>query len=330
MPTLRIMTASSLAAPARPRRLPLVAGVGVVAALVAASLAVGVYDLGSDGFGSELFWITRVPRTAALVLAGSAMAVSGLVMQLVTQNRFVEPTTTGTTEWAGLGLLLTTILLPQSGLAVRMVTASVAAFAGTMVFLAILRRVRLRSSLVVPLVGIVLGTVVSAFTTYLAVSTNLLQYLGTWFVGSFTTVVRGRYEVLWIVLIVVVAVFVVADRLTVAGLGEDIATSVGVNYRRTLFIATALVAVASGVTTVVVGFLPFLGLIVPNLVSRWRGDDLRRNLPWVCLGGIAIITLCDIVGRTVRMPFEVPVSMILGLVGSAIFVALLLRQRARD
>jgi iron complex transport system permease protein len=301
-----------------------------VAGITVLSLFVGVYDLGADAHGAEMLWITRVPRTLALVLAGCAMAVSGLVMQLLTQNRFVEPTTTGTAEWAALGLLLTVLLVPGADLSTRMIVASASAFLGTLVFLAILRRVVLRTSLVVPLIGIMLGAVVSAFTTYLAVEANLLQMLGTWFMGSFTSVVRGRYEVLWVVGIVVVLVALLADRLTVASLGKDVATSLGVDYDRVLLLGTALVACATGVTTVVVGFLPFLGLIVPNLVSRWRGDDLRSNLPWVCLGGVAIIVACDIVGRVVRMPFEIPVSMILGVVGSAVFIVLLLRQRGHD
>jgi iron complex transport system permease protein len=313
--------------PVRTRaRLALPAAALTVAALVVLSLFVGVYDLGADAHGAEMLWITRVPRTIALVLAGCAMAVSGLVMQLLTQNRFVEPTTTGTAEWAGLGLLLVVVFVPQSTLPVRMIVASVAAFIGTMVFLAILRRIALRSSLVVPLIGIMLGAVVSALTTYLAVTTNTLQMLGTWFMS----VVRGRYEMLWVVAIVVVLVALFADRLTAASLGEDVATTLGVNYSRVLMLGTALVAVATGVTTVVVGFLPFLGLIVPNLVSMWRGDNLRANLPWVCLGGVAIIVACDIIGRVVRMPFEIPVSLILGVVGAAVFVTLLLRLRTHD
>lgn len=314
----------------RPRaRLALPAAAAGVAALVLLSLSVGAYDLAAGDFGAEMFVISRVPRTIALVLAGCAMAVSGLIMQSLTQNRFVEPSTTGTSEWAALGLLLTVLLVPSAPLGVRMIAASVAAFVGTLVFLGILRRIALRSSLVVPLIGIMLGSVVSAFTTYLAVSTNSLQMLGTWFMGSFTSVVRGRYEVLWIVAIVVILVFLYADRITVAGLGRDIATAVGVDHARVLLIGTALVAVATGVTTVVVGFLPFLGLVVPNLVSMWRGDDAKSNLPWVCLGGVAIVVTCDIVGRVIRMPFEVPVSMILGVVGSVVFIALLLRMRPR-
>lgn len=324
------MTASTVTAPRLSNRAALSLATLVVAGLVVLSLFVGVYDLAGDDFGAEMFWISRVPRTLALVLAGCAMAVSGLVMQLLTQNRFVEPTTTGTAEWAALGLLLTVLVWPQSTLPVRMIVASIAAFIGTMVFLGILRRIVLRSSLVVPLIGIMLGAVVSAFTTYLAVTTNTLQMLGTWFMGSFTSVVRGRYEVLWIVAIIVVLVYLYANRLTAAGLGKDIATTIGVDYNRVMLVGTALVAVATGVTTVVVGFLPFLGLIVPNLVSMWRGDNLRANLPWVCLGGVAIIIVCDIVGRLIRMPFEVPVSMILGVLGAAIFIGLLLRMRPRD
>jgi len=306
----------------------LLIGVLVVAALLVISLFTGVYDIAGADDGAQMFQITRVPRTIALVLAGAAMAMAGLVMQLLTQNRFVEPTTTGTTEWAGLGLLAVMVLVPQPSLPLRMAGAVLAAFVGTVVFFAFLRRVALKSSLIVPIVGIMLGAVVGAITTYFALATNSLQIIGVWFAGSFTSVMRGQYEMLWIVAIIGVIVFLVADRLTIAGLGEEIATNVGVNYNRMILLGTALIAVTTGVVTVV-GNLPFLGLIVPNIVSMVRGDDLRSNLPWVCLLGIAIVTVCDIIGRTIIMPFEVPVSLILGVVGAVVFVLLLLRQRRR-
>ncbi len=316
---------------APPRRRPwlLIAACTVVAALLLASLLVGVYDVGDGEFGSEMFWITRVPRTIALVLSGAAMATSGLVMQMLTQNRFVDATTSGTTEWAALGLLLTVLLLPGVGLFGRMVIASVFAFVGAMLFMLILRRIVIRTTLVVPLIGIMLGAVVSALTTFIAAKFNLLQMLGVWFMGSFTSVVRGRYEVLWVVAVVTLLVFVMADRITVAGLGKDIATSFGLSYEAILIAGTALVAIAAGVTTVVVGFLPFLGLVVPNIVAMVRGDNVRSNLPWVVLGGVALVTACDLIGRIVIMPFEIPVSMVLGIVGCAVFITLLLRQRAR-
>ena len=302
------------------------AGVVLVLALLAASLMVGQYDILGTEDGWEMFRATRVPRTIALVLAGAAMAMSGLIMQMLTQNRFVEPTTTGTTEWAGLGLLASFLLFPDGSVMTRMLFAVGAAFIGTMVFFAFLRRVTLRSSLVVPIVGIMLGAVVSAVSTFIALQTDLLQSLGVWFAGSFTSVIAGQYEILWVVLLVVVAVFFYADRLTAAGLGEDIATNIGLNYNRIVLVGTSLVAVATGVVTVVVGNLPFLGLIVPNIVSMLRGDDLRSNLPWVCLTGIGVVTLCDLLGRIVIAPFEMPVSVILGVVGAAVFIALIVKR----
>lgn len=308
---------------------PLLIGLVVTAGLVVLSLFVGVYDIFGSEDGAEMFWITRFPRTVGLVLAGAAMAMSGLVMQQITQNRFVEPTTTGTTEWAGLGLLFIIILMPGAPLLVKMIGAIIAAFAGTMIFFLFLRRVTLRSSIIVPIVGMMLGAVVGAISTFIALSTNMLQSMGVWFLGSFTSVLQGQYEPLWLVLIVVVAIFITADRFTVAGLGQDIATNVGLNYQRVVLLGTGLIAVATGIVTVIVGNLPFLGLIVPNIVSMFRGDDLRSNLPWVALLGISIVTVCDIIGRVIVWPFEIPVATILAIIGAIVFIGLLLRQRRR-
>lgn len=308
---------------------PLILACVATAGLLVLSLFVGVYDITGAEDGWEMFAITRVPRTLSLVLAGTAMAMSGLVMQLLTRNRFVEPTTTGTVEWAGLGLLLTMIAFPGAPIMVRMIGAIVMAFVGTMIFFAFLQRVKLRSSLMVPIVGIMLGAVVGSISTFVALSTDMLQNLGIWFAGSFTGVVRGRYELLWIVAIVAIAVFIVADRFTVAGLGKDVATNVGLNYQAVVFLGVAMVSIATGVTAVVIGSLPFLGLIVPNVVSIFRGDNLRSNLPWVCIVGIWVVTVCDMIGRTIIMPYEVPVSLILGVVGAICFVAILVRKAHR-
>ncbi|MFT3945060.1 MAG: iron chelate uptake ABC transporter family permease subunit [Ancrocorticia sp.] len=305
----------------------LLIGFVAVGGLLVVSLFTGVYDVVGGQDGATMFAITRIPRTVALVLSGAAMAMCGLVMQLLTQNRFVEPTTTGTTEWAGLGLITVMIVMPTASLATKMLGAVLFAFVGTMVFFLFLRKVSLRSSLIVPIVGIMLGAVVGSVSTFLALQTDMLQSLGIWFAGSFTSVLRGYYEMLWIVALVVIAVFIVADRFTVAGLGKEVATNVGLNYDRVILLGTGLIAVATGVVTVVVGNLPFLGLIVPNVVSMIRGDDLRSNLPWVCLAGIALVTVCDLIGRTIIMPFEVPVSLILGVVGAVVFIFLLLKQR---
>lgn len=297
--------------------------------LVSVSLFTGVYHVTTAADGWNIFFITRVPRTIALVLAGAAMAIAGLIMQLMTQNRFVEPTTTGTIEWAGLGLITAMIVIPEPTITQRMVCAVAFSFAGTMIFFLFLRKVTLKSSLVVPIIGIMLGAVVSAFSTFIALQYNLLQSLGIWFSGSFTMVMKGRYELIWIVLIVTIIAFIIADKFTVVGLGKDIATNVGINYDRIILIGVTIVAVITGVVAVVIGSLPFLGLIVPNVISMIRGDNLRTNLPWVCLAGIWTVGICDIVGRIIIAPFEIPVATILSIVGAIGFIAILLHQRKR-
>ncbi len=307
--------------------IPFVTAIIVVTILGIISLFVGVYDIWGQEDGMAMFFITRIPRTAALMLSGAAMSMTGLVMQLITQNRLVEPTTTGTIEWAGLGLLLVYLLVPAPTLVLRMAGAIVFSFIGTMIFFLFLRKVKLRSSLIVPIIGIMLGAVVSAFSTFVGLVFQMMQNIQSWFVGSFAAVQIGRYEYLWLIIIVTVFIFIYADRLTLAGLGEDVATSLGVNYNKMITLGTILVCIAVGIVTAVIGNLPFLGLIVPNVVSMYRGDDLRSNLPWVCILGMGTITLCDIISRVIIMPFEVPVSLILGTVGAVVFIIILLKQR---
>lgn len=315
-----------------PRGALLGALIAAVAILVVVSLFTGGYEITLSGLFSDpdqrdMFFISRVPRTLALIFAAIAMSLSGVIMQMITQNKFVEPTTAGTTQWSGLGLLFVFIVLPGSSPMVRMLIASVFAFVGTMIFLAVLRRVAVTSSIVVPLVGIMLGAVVGAITTFLAGQFNLLQSMSTWRSGGFSSIVRGFYEPLWAVLIIAVLTFIMADRFTVAGLGKNLATTIGVNYERVVLAGTTMVALATGVTTAVVGFIPFLGLVVPNAISLMLGDNTRRNLPWVALSGAGLLLACDLVGRTVVAPMEIPASVILGAVGAAMFIALVLRQR---
>ncbi|EFE66688.1 transport system permease protein [Streptomyces viridosporus ATCC 14672] len=316
------------------RRLALPCAVLVVLGLVVASLLTGGYDIDlhsllHDPEARRMFLISRVPRTLALILAAAAMAVSGVIMQMLVQNRFVEPTTTGTAEWSALGVLLLTLVAPGAPVLVKMACAAVFAFVGSVLFLSLLGRLALRSQVIVPIVGIMLGAVVGAVTTYIASSANLMQTLSAWRSGGFSSVVKGTYEPLWVVGVLVVVLYAVADRITIAGLGRDMAVSLGLSYRRILYLGLAMVALATGVTSIVVGFLPFLGLVVPNLVSMVRGDDVRSNLPWAVLGGVALLTVCDLIGRTVVAPLEIPASVILGAVGAVIFLSLILRRFVR-
>ena len=291
------------------------------------SLLTGAYDIHGQEDGMRMFFVTRVPRTVSLMLTGAAMSILGLVTQLVTQNRMVEPTTTGTIEWAGLGLVIVYILFPAPTLVMRMTGAIIFSFTGTMIFFLFLRKVKLRSSLIVPIIGMMLGAVISAISTFVGLVFQLTQSVSNWFIGSFASVQIGRYEYLWLIVAITVVIFLYADKLTLAGLGEDVATNLGANYNKIVILGTGLISLAVGIIAAVIGNLPFLGLIVPNIVSMYRGDELRSNLPWVCVLGMGAITLCDIISRTIIMPFEVPVSLILGTVGAVTFIVILLKRR---
>lgn len=299
----------------------------IVLVLSIISLFTGVYDISGQENGMKMLFITRVPRTIALMLTGSAMSMAGLVMQLITQNRFVEPTTTGTIEWSGLGLLCVYLIFPAPSLVLRMTGAIIFSFIGTMIFFLFLRKVELRSSLIVPIIGMMLRAVISAVSTFVGLLFQTTQNIQSWYVGSFAPVQAGRYEYLWLIIVITLLIFLYADRLTLAGLGEDFVTNLGENYNQIILVGTILISLAVGIVAAVIGNLPFLGLIVPNIVSIFRGDDLRSNLPWICLIGMGVITACDILSRTLIMPFEVPVSLILGTLGSVVFVIILLSQR---
>ena len=304
----------------------------VVLSLAAVSLFVGVSDISpasllSDPVALEVFLVSRVPRTLALIMAGAGMATAGLIMQMLARNRFVEPSTAGTVESASLGILAITLLAPATPLIGKMAVATLSALAGTVLFFAILSRIPLRSVMIVPLVGLMLGGVINAVTMFFAYRFDLLQSLGAWTMGDFSGVLRGRYELIYLSVVLTVAAFVAADRFTVAGLVQAFNTNLGLKYRRDVAPGLAIVAMVTAVVVVTVGAIPFLGLIVPNLVSMALGDNVRRAVPWVAVSGAGLVLACDIFGRLIRAPYEVPVGTVVGVIGAGVFLTLLLRRR---
>ncbi len=318
-----------------PSSLKLAAAILLVAALAAVSLFVGVSDVSLQSLFSsapedrpmQVLLISRIPRTLALILAGAALSVSGLIMQMLARNRFVEPSTAGTVESASLGLLVVTIFAPGWPLLAKMAIAALFALLGTALFMRLLAAIPLRSPLVVPLVGIMLGGVVAAVTMFFAYRYDLLQTLGAWTMGDFSGVLRGRYEMLWLAAALTLIAWFAADRFTVAGLGEAFTANLGLDYRRVLTLGLSIVAMVTAVVVVTAGSIPFLGLIVPNLVSAWMGDNMRRSIPWIALLGAGLVLASDIVGRLIRFPYEIPIGTVFGVAGSLIFLWLLLGRR---
>nr|WP_275982075.1 iron chelate uptake ABC transporter family permease subunit [Frigidibacter sp. ROC022] len=296
----------------------------VLALLVGASCLVGVVDLfGTSLDGLMVLAVSRLPRTFAALLAGAGLALAGVVVQMSVQNRLVEPGLVGTPESAMLGLLLVTLAAPGAALIVKMSVAAGTALIGTSGFLWLARHVPRRDPVLLPLIGLIYGGIIGAAVLWLAWTTDLVQYVGVWQSGEFSGVLQGRYELLWIVAGVAGLLWLAADRITLLGLGEDAARSLGLDYRQTLLIGLILVAVIVSVVVVSVGSIPFVGLVVPNIVSRWRGDNLRRNLPLVAwLGGCTVLG-CDIIGRLIRYPYEIPAGTVFAVLGAGLFLWLL-------
>lgn len=302
--------------------------------LSVASMFVGVIDIDfgtvlTDPEARRVFALSRIPRTLALILAGTAMAVAGLILQSLMRNRFVAPTTAGTVDAAAVGLLVVIIISPGAPVMGKVMVALVFALVGTILFLTVVRRTRFREAILVPLIGLVLGGVYRAVAEFLAYRYNLVQSIDTWFNADFSGIIAGRYETLWLAGAAAVTAYVFANRLTAVGMGEAFATSIGVNFRATMAVGMGIAAFATAVVVVTVGAIPFLGLIVPNIVTILVGDNLRKVLPITALAGAVLVLGCDIAGRIVIFPYEIPVGTIVGTVGAGIFLLLVMRKGNR-
>ncbi|WP_375613670.1 MULTISPECIES: ABC transporter permease [unclassified Bartonella] len=276
-----------------------------------------------------IFWQTRLPRTIAILLVGAALALSGMIMQLLTRNRFVEPSTTGTIESASLGILFIMIFWPDIPVLGKMVVATIFAMVGTLLFMFLLRRIPLKSALIVPLTGIMLSYIIGSLTNAIADYEMLLPSLQAYLFGSFSMVLEGKYELLWLSLPLCILAYCTADRFTVASLGEDLTNNLGLNYRVVMFFGLFIVASITAVVVCTIGRIPFVGLIIPNIVSSFMGDNMRYTAPWVAISGAGLVLICDLLGRIIHPSLEIPISTIMGVIGSFIFMILLLRWRKR-
>ncbi|MFC3059290.1 ABC transporter permease [Paenirhodobacter populi] len=302
-----------------------------LAALALASLAVGAANVSLSDPQAWLFLtVSRIPRTLAAMLAGAALAVAGVVMQQIARNRFVEPSTTGAPESAALGLIAVTLIAPEAPIWVKMLVASVTALMGVTLFLQVIRRLPPKEVFLVPLAGLILAGILGAAVTWIGWETDLLQYLSIWLLtGEFSGVIAGRYELLWIAGIAAVIAWFAADRFSILGLGVESATALGLRPQAVMRLGLVVVAVVTAMVVSSVGMIPFVGLVVPNIVSRMMGDNLRRTLAPTAMGGAMLVLGSDLVGRLVIHPYEIPAGTVLGVVGAALFLILLWRRPRR-
>lgn len=297
------------------------------------SIITGVQDFSLLGFlsgnGEDRFigLISRVPRTLAIVIAGIGLSISGLIMQTLTNNRFVSPSTAGTLAWCRFGVMLAILFAAGAPVWMRVGIAFVASLTGTFCFIGLLQHVRFKNIFMVPLAGIMLGNVVNAMTIFIAYRYDIIQNMTSWLQGNFSLIVKGNYELLYLGLPCVAVSWLYASRFTIAGMGDTLAISLGENPRYIMLLGMAIVTFTTSLIVVTVGCIPFVGLIIPNIISMIRGDNLKGTLPDTALAGAIFLLTCDLAGRTVISPYEVNVSVMVGIVGSIVFLVLLFQGK---
>lgn len=313
----------------KPKTLTLLLAAALVL-LSVVSLFLGVMDISPEGVlrrdfeQVEILLISRLPRLLAILCTGVGMSISGLIMQQLCMNKFVSPTTGATISSAQFGILLALLFMPSSSLWGRAVFAFIAAIAGTWIFVCFIQRIQFKDVVMVPLVGIMFGNVIGGMTSYLAYKYDMTQALSSWLVGHFSLVIRGRYEMVYLTLPLVLLAFLFANHFNIVGMGKNFSKNLGVNYNVVLFLGLSIAAMITASIVVVVGSVSYIGLIVPNLVAMFKGDRIRGTLLDTALFGALFVLVCDMIGRTVITPYELPIELIIGVIGSVIFVGMLI------
>lgn len=298
------------------------------------SLFLGVKDINFLDIinGNEesvrIFVLSRLPRLITIVVTGMGMSIAGLIMQQISKNKFVSPTTGATMDAAQLGIVICMLAIPGAKLITKTIVAFVFALIGTFMFMRIINKIQFKNIIFVPLVGIMFGNIIGAMTEFFAYKHDLTQNVGAWMQGDFSMILKGNYEILYMTVPLVVIAYIYANRFTVAGMGEDFATNLGLNYKKVVNLGLVIVSLVTVSIVVTAGSIPFVGLIVPNIVSIYKGDNLRDTIWHTGLFGAIFVLVCDMFGRIVIYPYEIPIGLTVGVIGSITFLYLILRRNA--
>ncbi|MCP3740191.1 ABC transporter permease [Rossellomorea sp. BNER] len=300
------------------------------------SLFIGVIDLKPTQLlklteeQKQILLVSRFPRLLSIIIAGVSISICGLIMQQLSRNKFVSPTTAGTMDSARLGVLVSLMIFTSASPLQKMIIAFAFALLGTFIFMKILEKIKFKDTIFIPLVGLMFGNIISSVATFFAYKYDLIQNMSTFMQGDFSMIIKGRYELLYVSIPVLLIAILFANKFTVAGMGEDFSKNLGLNYRQVVNIGLVIVAFVTSSVVLTVGMIPFLGLIIPNIVSIYHGDNLKKNLLHTALLGANFVLICDIIGRLIIYPYEISISLVVGVIGSAIFAYLLLRRKAYE
>lgn len=279
-----------------------------------------------DGMGLKIFLLGRIPRLLAILCTGIGMSVAGLIMQQLCRNKFVSPTTGATIQSAQFGIALAMTLFPTMGLWVRTVFAFILSVVGTLLFVFFVQKIKVKDTVLVPLIGIMFGNIIGGVTSFISFQAEINQQLSTYFSGSFALIIQGNYELVYLVLPLVIIAFIYATHFNIVGMGQEFSKNLGVNYNYVLVLGLSIVAIITASVIVIVGQISYIGLIIPNIVALFKGDKIRGTLIDTALFGAIFVLVCDIISRIVIAPYEIPIELVVGIVGSIIFIVMLFHK----
>ncbi len=285
-----------------------------------------------------VLWDIRLPRTLLGALVGAALAVSGATMQGLFRNPLADPGLIGVSAGAGFGAIVAIVLGGLLPLALQNILGyylvPLAAFVGSWASTLILYRVSTRSGrtsvATMLLAGIALGALtgaISGLLVYIADDTQL-RTLTFWGMGSIAGATWSKLlAALPLMAAALVAAPFIAKGLNGLALGEAAASHMGIEVQRTKNVAILAVAAAVGAAVAVSGGIGFVGIVVPHLLRLAVGPDHRYLLRNSALLGAALLLVADIISRMIIAPAELPIGIIMAVIGGPFFLWILLRRR---
>lgn len=295
------------------------------------SIFIGVIDIdlhslfaGGGGMELKIFLLSRIPRLLAILCTGIGMSAAGLIMQQLCMNKFVSPSTGATIQSAQFGILLSLVFIPAIGLWGRVLLAFATSILGTWIFVWFVQKIQFKNTVLVPLIGIMFGNVLGGIISFIAYKFEVTQQLSTYFTGSFALIIKSNYELVWLAVPLVIIAFIFANYFNIVGMGRDFSQNLGVNYNMVLFFGLTIASMITASVVTIVGQISYIGLIVPNIVAMFKGDKIKGTLIDTALLGALFVLICDIIARSVIMPYELPIELIVGIIGSIMFIAMLI------
>lgn len=266
----------------------------------------------------------RLPRILGAAIVGTSLAISGALMQGITQNPLADSGLLGINAGAGLGLAVMFAFFPDASYRFILVACFMgAAISVGVIYLITSSNKQVMTSLRLTLAGAGISALFIAASQAIALQFNLSQDITFWSIGGISAISWSQLRLIApFFLCALLLAIINSPAITILRFGDDTAISLGKKPQRTRIVAAIIVLVLSGLSVAVVGSISFVGLIVPHVLRYFVGENYRYLIPLSGLGGALLVVWADLIARSVNPPFETPFGIITALIGIPFFLYL--------